>query len=97
MPYWAYTELAWLLCRCSPYTSVSALLLLGFLLRPYWPSGGGVGVPEWPEWPDTVERSEWEERRGMVAPPSCWLCGGPVAACGWGSVPYCCPRLVPFG
>jgi hypothetical protein len=49
-PYWPYTpltELAWLLCLCRPYISVSALLELGLRLRPYCPvSGGGVGVPE---------------------------------------------------
>ena len=81
MPYCPYiplAELAWLLCLCNPYTSVSALLELGFLVKPYWPlepgSGGGVGVPEFAECADTVDRSELEESLGMVAPPlSCWL------------------------
>ena len=45
---------------------------------PYVPScGGGVGVPECAEW---VDRIEWEERRGMVAPPSCG-CGYTIPTC----------------
>lgn len=62
---------------------MSALLELGFLVKPYWllapGSGGGVGVPELAECAETVDLSEFEERRGMVAPPlSCWLWGATI-------------------
>lgn len=87
-PYCPYTcpdcrlpELTWLVCLMRPYTppsptpSMSALLLLVFLLRPCcsWPGGGVlVGVPDVPEWPERVDLMELEDNLGIVdPPPSC--------------------------